>query len=188
MMPFDYENGFYQTASPHRIAKFLAHYELFKISSGIPGIIVECGVFKGCSLLRFAAFRRLLGLEQERCLVAFDMFGKFPADTVAQDDQAALDKFLAEAGDEGVNISELMDILARAGNYQNITLMPGDVLETVPEFCEANQSAYISMLNVDVDLYEPTQVVLEYLYPLVMPGGVVLLDDYKAMKGYTGNR
>ena len=43
----------------------------------------------------------------------------------------------------------------------------------------------ISLLHLDLDLYEPTKVALEYLYPKVVPGGIVLLDEY-AMEGFPG--
>ena len=58
--PFDYENNFYLSCDNSRIGKMLAHYELLKLSSKIPGCIIECGVFKGISILRFAAFKNLI--------------------------------------------------------------------------------------------------------------------------------
>ena len=54
--PFDYENNFYLSCDNSRIGKMLAHYELLKLSSKIPGCIIECGVFKGISLIRLATF------------------------------------------------------------------------------------------------------------------------------------
>jgi hypothetical protein len=56
---FEYENNFYLSCDNSRIAKLLAHYELYKMVSNLPGAIVECGVFKGTSLTRFATFRDL---------------------------------------------------------------------------------------------------------------------------------
>ena len=49
---FEYENNFYLSCDNSRIAKLLAHYELYKMVVNIPGAIVECGVFKGTSLTR----------------------------------------------------------------------------------------------------------------------------------------
>ena len=57
---FDYENNFYLSCDNSRIGKMLAHYELLKLSSKIPGHIIEFGVFKGVSLIRFATFLKLL--------------------------------------------------------------------------------------------------------------------------------
>ena len=56
---FEYENNFYLTCDNNRISKIITQYELYKRVSTIPGHIVECGVFKGTSLVRFATFREL---------------------------------------------------------------------------------------------------------------------------------
>ena len=57
---FDYENNFYLSCDNSRIGKIVTHYELLKLSSNIPGSIIECGVFKGISLTRFLTFRENL--------------------------------------------------------------------------------------------------------------------------------
>ena len=75
---FEYENNFYLSCDITRISKILAHYELFKLSQNIPGEIVECGVFKGSSLARFAAFRDIFGNQFSKKIIAFNTFGKFP--------------------------------------------------------------------------------------------------------------
>ena len=54
-----------------RIRKILARYELFKKTINIPGDIVECGVFKGTSLLRFGMMRKVFGGDHTSRLIAF---------------------------------------------------------------------------------------------------------------------
>ena len=44
----------------------------------VKGDIVECGVFKGASLIRLATFRDLIEDSQKRKILGFDSFGKFP--------------------------------------------------------------------------------------------------------------
>ena len=58
---YDYETNFHLTMNEERISKLLTHYEAFKISSKTPGEIVECGVFKGTSLVRFGMMRKIFG-------------------------------------------------------------------------------------------------------------------------------
>ncbi len=55
-----YENGFYWYGEPSRIAKLLAHHDLYRSIAGLPGDIVELGVYKAASFIRFATFRSLL--------------------------------------------------------------------------------------------------------------------------------
>ena len=59
MNPWQYENLFYLT-SDKRILKLLDHYEIYKKILKVKGDIVECGVFKGASLIRFLTFRDLI--------------------------------------------------------------------------------------------------------------------------------
>ena len=67
---WDYENGFYLTSDVTRLAKMLAHYELYKRIIGLPGHFVECGVYKSASFLRFATFREVLESPYSRKMIA----------------------------------------------------------------------------------------------------------------------
>ena len=68
-----------------RIGKLIIHYELFKMINGLPGDIVECGIFKGMSLIRFATFRNLFKMQNKKKILGFDAFGKFPEAKFEQD-------------------------------------------------------------------------------------------------------
>ena len=61
--------------------------------------------------------------------------------------------------------------------------MEGDVNETVPEYVAEHPELRISLLNIDV--YGATKTILKELYPRVVSGGVVLLDDYGNFPGET---
>lgn len=179
---WDYENGFYLTSHPTRLAKLLAHYELYKSIVGLPGHVVECGVFKGASLVRFATFRELLENEHSRKIIGFDAFGRFPAAVDAADAKFVA-QFEAAAGD-GISIEELRCVLEHK-KFANVELVPGDVCRTVPQYVADHPELKISLLHVDVDIYEPTAVALEHLFHRVVPGGLVVLDDYGTVAGAT---
>ena len=61
-----------------RLSKMLAQYELYKTIIGLPSHVVECGVYKGASLRRFATFREILENPYSRKIIGFDAFGQFP--------------------------------------------------------------------------------------------------------------
>jgi hypothetical protein len=61
----------------------------------------------------------------------------------------------------------------------------GDVNETVPEYVAEHPELRIPLLNIDVDVYGATKTILKELYPRVVSGGVVLLDDYGKFPGET---
>lgn len=181
---FEYENNFYLTCDHQRIAKFVAQYNLFMASVPIPGDIVECGVFKGASFIRLAHFRDIAGLSDTRRLIGFDTFGAFPRSTY-EPDNAMLDSFLKSAGSSSISRGQLNSVLSAKGLMKNIELVEGDVRHTIPAFLAANPQLRVSLLNLDVDLYEPSLLILEALYPLISPGGILMLDDYDKFPGET---
>ena len=179
---FEYENGFYLTSSVDRISKFATHLELYRKVSGLAGDIVECGVFKGASLSRFIKFRSLLENPFSKKIVAFDTFGEFPEATYGPDVKKR-ELFVKEAGSVSIDRESLIGILEKLNLNQNVELVKGDILETVPRYVADNPHLKISLLHIDVDLYEPTKVCLERLCPLVVEGGIVILDDFGAFAG-----
>ena len=73
-----------------RLNKVVCHYEIFKKTLNVPGSIIECGVFKGISLIRFLTFRDLFGNSLKKRVIGFDAFGKFPAQRIKEDNNFAL--------------------------------------------------------------------------------------------------
>ena len=181
---FEYENGFYLTCAPSRIGKLVAHYELYKSIKHLSGAIVECGVYKGVSLARFAMFRNLFEKQQIRKIVAFDTFETFP-ETHFEKDILLRKRFIDESGNHSIAKSHLLKILSDKKCQEFVELIEGDICETVPRFVYRNPNFRISLLNLDVDIYEPSVIILEYLFPLMVKGGVLILDDYGTFPGET---
>ncbi len=181
---FDHENAFYLGAPAGRIGKLLAHFEMFSLVADCAGAVVECGVFKGASFARLAAFRQLIGDPSSQPLVGFDTFGTFPATSLAAD-QDRLTQFIAEAGDTSIGAAQLRLLLEEKGQGTGLELVEGDICDTVPSWVEANPDTPIALLHVDVDIYEPSRVIFEHLWPRLVPGGVMILDDYGRWEGET---
>lgn len=180
---WDYENGFYLTSPVSRLSKALAQYELYKMVVSVPGHIVECGVYKGASFVRFATFREILESPYSRKLIGFDAFGEFPESGEGVFDQAFVRKFSAEGGD-GIARDALLDVLSHKGIH-NVELIEGDICETVPKYLRDHPELKIALLHVDVDVYHPAKVVLEHLFDSVVAGGLVVFDDYGTVEGET---
>ena len=178
----EHENAFYLTATPARISKFATRMDLYRQSLGLPGEIVELGVFKGVSLSCFIKFRELFEHSYARKIIAFDVFGKFP-DAQYVDDISARDSFIAQAGSQGSSLEDLGSLLENLGLIQNVEMVKGDILDTLPNYVKQNPALKISLLHIDVDLYEPTKAGLDVLFDRVVRGGIVILDDYGAFAG-----
>ena len=58
-------------------------------------------------------------------------------------------------------------------------------METLPKYLEKNPRLKISILNLDVDLYEPSKLILENLFSRISKGGILILDNYSIYPGET---
>lgn len=182
---FDIENEFYKFCDPTRISKFLAQAKLYEMSLGLPGDFIELGVFKGASFCRFRKLGYLFHPDHARKFLGFDVFGKFPeADHPI--DKAELERQFISDGDTSINKDELYELLSRQNLSNNVELIKGDIRTTLPDYFSDQNDTAISIINIDLDLYGPIKTALEILFPRVVRGGIIILDDYAA--GFPGAR
>jgi SAM-dependent methyltransferase len=181
---WDHENAFYWFSHPTRLNKMLAHYELYKSILGLPGHVVELGVYKGASLIRLATFRNALENDFSRQIIGFDAFGKFPRENLGSDNDLHFIRGFEDAGGHGLSSEELSSIFQRKG-FQNVTLVKGNVFETVPQYIAEHPETRIALLHLDMDVKEPTVFALSELYDRVVPGGIIVFDDYNSVAGET---
>jgi hypothetical protein len=180
---FEYENGFYATTDPSRFSKFITHLEFFKQTATVRGEIVEFGIFKGNSFFRWIKFRDLLEQTNSRKVIGFDIFGDFP-EAHFLEDKAKRDAFVAETnGGKSISLEEINELLNAQGLHKNVDIIKGDILVTLDQYLNENPHLKISLLHIDVDLYEPTKHILEKLYHRVTKGGIIIFDDYGAFAG-----
>jgi O-methyltransferase len=152
----------------------------------IPGDIVECGVWRGGSMQ--ATARTLLEAgDTSRHLYLFDTFEGMPPPTDEDrrhDGQSAAELLAANERTSGVwavaSLDDVQDGMAQVAYPDDqIHFVPGMVEDTVPG--EAPEQ--ISVLRLDTDWYASTKHELEALYPRLVPGGVLLIDDYGWWQG-----
>ena len=154
----------------------------------IPGAIVECGVWKGGSMMAVA--RTLLEQgDSARRLFLYDTFegmtppGEFDVDYLG----AHASTVEAELGEEQqdfrwnyVPLEEVKRAVLSVGYpADRISLIKGKVEETLP----AQAPERIALLRLDTDWYESTKHELETLYPRLSRGGVLIVDDYGHFEG-----
>jgi hypothetical protein len=181
---FEYENNFYLGCDKSRLSKLIAHYELFQKSLNVPGEIVECGVFKGAGLSKWIRFREIFCNKMAKKIIGFDTFGKFP-ETSYDDDIEYRKQFVDSAGDESIGKEQFMDLLRNLNLDTNVSLVEGDIRVSVPEFIKKTPHLEISLLNIDVDIYESTKFAIEAFFPHVARNGIVIVDDYSVFPGAT---
>jgi hypothetical protein len=165
------------------ISRFIAHYELFKMVEELPGCIVDLGVYRGASFFTFSNFlecfcpmdssRKVFGFDHFRGLVDFSE-GDGRKDEAVSKVEGGYKASLAELE----TLVEIHNLDSMIPGTARCVLIPGDIKETLPKFVERYPGVKISLLHLDMDLYEPTKYALKTLYPHVVRGGVVCFDEY----------
>ena len=174
--------------SPERLVALSRGLEHL-IQQGIEGDIVECGVWKGGSMLLVARKLARSG-DTGRNLFLFDTFEGMSEPT--REDVSAVDQSTAgellgnadrSAGDNVWCYSPLDEVKAtlKQSNYpfERIRFIKGKVEDTLPE----PSVGPIALLRLDTDWYESTKRELETLYDKLVPGGMLIIDDYGHWSG-----
>ncbi len=170
--------------SPERLFA-LCEAVRYVVRNNIPGSIVECGVWKGGSMMAVA--KCLQSLNESRLLYLFDTFSGMTApDPIDKDlaGQSAAELLVKSAKDSWVRAeSSLQDVQSnfrRTGyNAQLVTYVVGPVEETIPN----DNPDKIALLRLDTDWYASTAHELHHLYPRLSEGGILIIDDYGHWNG-----
>jgi hypothetical protein len=141
-------------------------------------------VFKGASLSRLIMFRDLLENSNSRNIIGFDTFDYFP-ETDYEGDKIKRKDFIKKAGEKSISLKNLEENLFQRGLYENVKLIQGNIIKTVPKYVKENPELKIALINLDTDIYEPAKIILKYLYPHLVRGGIIMLDDYGIFPGET---
>lgn len=175
----DIYDEFLAKTSTDRLQKILARYELLKMISGIPGDIVECGVFKGSGIYTLAKLNNLLMPHSGRKIVGFDFFESKRNKKPKKRQDAEVLEWHGEKWERRETILKNLSALG----IHNVELVAGNVIKTTADYPKKNLGFRIAMLYLDVDNYEGTLAILKNLFPLVTPGGIVVFDEY-AIRGH----
>jgi O-methyltransferase len=160
-------------------------YNIFKsieyiAHSGIPGDIIECGVFLGGSIVGAAQFAKHFGIEDRRFYM-FDTFEGFPISTIETDiSGAAQDLSSLKIFNNSFRHIVERNIEISSISKAQFTLVQGKVEETLKRDRDIQEVAY---LRLDTDYFASTLVELEILYPKLSQGGVFIIDDYGHFEG-----
>jgi hypothetical protein len=163
------------------LKRFLALYELFKIALTVKGSIVECGVFRGFSLMAWAKLSAILEPENlTRRIYGFDTFDGFPSVGTKDANRVASPsarEFAGEYYDELLQLIDVFDQDRFLGHIDKVHLIKGDAAKTIPQFVEKTPHLVVSLLYLDFDLYEPTKAALEHFVPRMPAGSVLAFDE-----------
>jgi O-methyltransferase len=156
------------------------------VAAGIPGSVVECGVWRGGSMMAVALTLQRLGAA-DRDLHLFDTFAGMTRPTDEDRDFAGrpvmagwLHHQTGPPDPCAVPLEEVREALLATGyDPERLHFVEGPVEQTLP----AAAPDRIALLRLDTDWYESTRHELAHLYPRLAPGGVLIIDDYGHFEG-----
>jgi hypothetical protein len=143
------------------------------VQEGIPGDMLEAGVWRGGACILMRAILAAYGVTDRTVWVADSFAGLPPPDPA---------KYPADAGDQHFTYEELrVSSEAVQANFERyglldrqVRLLKGWFSETLP----TAPIARLAILRLDGDMYSSTIQTLDALYEKVVPGGYVIVDDY----------
>jgi O-methyltransferase len=168
------------TLTSHERVAALRQAVIYIVKAEVPGAIVECGVWRGGSMLVIAHTLVELGAT-DRDLYLFDTFESMPPPGALDVDvwgHAAADHYqaaLASPVYAYIPQDQIRALLVATGYpSERLHFVKGMVEETIPDAAPPE----IALCRLDTDWYESTAHEMEHLYPRLTPQGVLLIDDY----------
>jgi len=187
-------NAIWDVCRPFTMTSKARGYGLFKaaehlVRAGITGDLVECGVWRGGSTMVMAMSMLHFG-DASRTIHLFDTFDGMTRpgdlDRSAISGAPVLGRWEAARRPDGGNDwgrADLDDVRTNLGLTQypadQFRFYVGDVAKTLPAAILGD----IAILRLDTDFYDSTKIEMETLYPKVVPGGFLILDDYGHFTG-----
>ena len=177
------------TMTTHRRIAALCESVEYVVRNDIPGAIVECGVWRGGSMMAAALTLRRLGVD-DRDLYLFDTFRGMPPPT-AEDKRSFYDGYSPmrhwrrrQRGDVNAwhyaPVEETRRAMLSTGyDPERIHMVEGKVEDTLPGAAPPE----VALLRLDTDWYQSTRHELTHLYPRLSDGGVLIIDDYGHYEG-----
>jgi len=165
------------------LSRILFLNEIYQLILEVPGSIVQCGVRWGGDLVTFTSLRGILEpYNYSRRIIGFDTFaGLAGTGSKDQGSTSVLDgQFSVTAGYCG-SLAALLQAhegLSPLSHIRKYELTEGDARRAVPEFLSKNPGEAISLLYLDMDIYDPTKAVLDACLPRMAPNSIIVFDEF----------
>ena len=169
--PSENEQALFSQVSPRSTSgKLLAHIELSKRVRFVKGSIVKCGIAADEGFTRFMALKPLVIPAEGHNMIAFERFSTSP--------KSIENTLQIKIENAAVTIDDQQKALEQKGALENIEFVPGHVDDSIAAYLIHNPELKIAFLNIDLDDYDMTITSLEFFYPRLVAGGVLVVDNY----------
>ncbi len=136
------------------------------------GRFCECGVYKGYSAL--AMSQVMMVDEKDLPFRELWLLDSFEGLSEPSEQDRVQDSMPQTAVVKGYFAAPLEDVRQRLSGFSNVRIQKG----WIPEVFTALPDGKWAFVHIDVDLYAPILASLEYFYPRLVSGAVVINDDF----------
>lgn len=153
--------------------RLVTYFELYKLVQHLDGSIIKCGISADEAFSYFSFFKQASKCKQP--LVSFEK-GSSLFESI-------------ELGNETVmavkpknTLSKQIELIKK-GKNENIEYLPGQLASSIPDYLIANPELKIALLTIDLDDHEDTLTAMQYFYPRLVSGGVLIINNYHKKNG-----
>jgi len=174
--------NFSKYVSRQDLTNFVAKYEIFKQILEVQGSVVECGVFQGNGLMTWAKLSSIFEpYNHQRKIIGFDTFCGIPSvaeeDKMSKSEHAHVGKLSSKSYDDLVQCIKLYDMNRALAHITKVSLVKGNMVQTIPRFIEQNPHTVVSLLYLDAVVFEPTKIAIEHFVPRMPKGAIIAFDE-----------
>ena len=167
------------------LVKFLVLNDLYLRIKTVPGAILEFGCWFGQNLVIFENLRAIYEpFNKTRQIVGFDTFSGYtrPSTKDSTGDLIFAEGNFGTTQNYGAYLARLLEIHEGNNVLGHIRgthkVVQGDVTKTAARFFRDHPEANVALAYLDMGLYEPTKAALLAIKPHLLPGSVIVLDEF----------
>ncbi len=170
------------------LERHFALHDLYKMTYELPGSVAEFGVYNGSTFYLLARLIETFNGSQfenldtsAHHLYGFDTFegivrlhdnDSTPIATTSQNKIGGFKR------NRDVFFKDFEFFKKNTAISKRLHLVEGDICSTFPKFIVENPGVRFRLVLLDIDLYEPTKVVLDNIMDFMVPGGIIVFDEY----------
>ncbi len=180
---YDCFNGFILSDDRNIFNKLYSRIKFYEMTKHLMGDIVECGVFKGSGMLTWLKILEMNEPHSIKKVIGFDFFNPSFVENIKDEiDKKLMKQVFSRCSDlniDEISIQGVKNKIRSAGfNDNKFDLVSGDISISSKLFLQDKPGLRISILYLDLDLGDPTYETLNILWNRIVPGGIVVLDEY----------
>jgi hypothetical protein len=175
---YDAFNEFIFSSDRKLFGKLASKLDFVEMTRDIPGDIVELGVFKGSGMMGWLKALEATSINHKN-VIGFDYFDMDDTvNSVKTSDQHVMKSLFEDRSFDPYGYEDILAEILHKARYFNFDLIKGDVTATLKDYLQENPGFRVSIANFDLDVEEPTEVCLNLLWDRIVPGGVLIFDEY----------